>query len=127
MSIGQRLPMYIAALGRCMAAASSLSTDALREKFSALRWENRPTFEAYKKAVNEARFNGFAVDQDHYVKGVTTVSSAIVDDANRPVMAISAVGFSAQLNKTRVKELGAFIRSRTNNISSRLGASQRLD
>ena len=127
MSIGQRLPMYIAALGRCMAAASSLNTDALREKFLALRWENSPTFEAYAQGVNDARMNGFAVDQDNYVKGVTTVSSVIVDDANRPVMAISAVGFSAQLTKPRVNALGAFIKSRTSQISSNLGASYRLN
>lgn len=122
MSVGQRLPMYIAALGRCMAAASTLTKDQLREKFMALRWENRPSFEAYAKAVDEARVHGFAVDEGNYVKGVTTVSAAVLDEARRPVMAISAVGFSAQLSGAKIKDLGKFIRSRADKISTGLGA-----
>lgn len=39
MSVGQRLPMYLAALGRCMAAYSDLTEDQLREKIGNLRWE----------------------------------------------------------------------------------------
>lgn len=118
MSVGQRLPMYIAALGRCMAAASSMTQDELRKKFAVLRWENQPSFEDYAQSVGQAAVNGYAVDEGNYVKGVTTVSAAVLDDASRPVMAISAVGFSAQLNKPLIQELGSFIRSRADKISS---------
>src|SRR5690606_7702298 len=61
-SIGQRLPMYIAALGRCMAAHSGLSTLELRRKVSELRWEEGPSFETYMREVEEVRRNGYAVD-----------------------------------------------------------------
>src|SRR5690606_25990330 len=40
MTVGQRLPMYIAALGRCMAAYSKLDTHELRSKISTMRWED---------------------------------------------------------------------------------------
>src|SRR5690606_26584060 len=79
MSIGQRLPMYIAALGRCMAAHSELSPAELRSKLSQLRWEDGPSFETYLREVEEARQNGYAVDHGHYVRGVVTVSSPILD------------------------------------------------
>ena len=118
MSIGQRLPMYVAALGRCMAAATDLSDDALREKFLALRWENRPSFEDYLKEIEKVRLDGYAVDEGHHVKGVTTVSSAVLDDLKRPVMAISAVGFSAQLSSSDIQDLGGLIQSKTQKISS---------
>jgi DNA-binding IclR family transcriptional regulator len=60
MNIGQRLPMYLAALGRCMAAHSGLSTENLRKEFEALRWETQPTFEQYLKDVERARKLGYA-------------------------------------------------------------------
>ncbi len=47
MSIGQRLPMYIAALGHCMAAHSGLTPTEIRRKVSELRWDEGPSFETY--------------------------------------------------------------------------------
>lgn len=117
MSIGQRLPMYIAALGRSMAAHSSLSPAELRSRFSNLRWENAPSFEAYLAEVDEARRIGYAVDIDRYVRGVTTVSAAIVDAEQQPVMAISAVGFSGQFDTAAIEALGTDLRERAREIS----------
>ena len=113
MNIGQRLPLYIAALGRCMAAHSGLSRAALKQRFAALRWEDALTFDAYWSEVEAARGNGYAIDAGHYVKGVTTVSAAVLDAGGQPVMAISAVGFSAQLTGARLKALGADLRRRS--------------
>lgn len=117
MSIGQRLPMYIAALGRSMAAHAGLSPAELRSRFSNLRWENAPSFETYLAEVEEARRTGYAVDIDRYVRGVTTVSAAIVDAQQQPVMAISAVGFSGQFDKTAIEALGADLHERAGEIS----------
>lgn len=117
MSIGQRLPMYIAALGRCMAAYSNLSEDELRARISALRWENAPSFEEYYAEVQMVRDRGYAVDNGNYVKGVTTVSAPVVDGNNRAIMAISAVGFSAQLNKASIRALGEHLRARSMDAS----------
>jgi DNA-binding IclR family transcriptional regulator len=118
MSIGQRLPMYIAALGRCMAAYSGLKTSELRSRFSSLRWQEGLTFEAYLAEVEEARSRGYAFDEGNYVKGVTTVSSVVLDSNSRPIMAISAVGFNAQLNKAAIKTLGEDLRSRAEEVSA---------
>jgi DNA-binding IclR family transcriptional regulator len=117
MSIGQRLPMYIAALGRCMAAHSGLSPAELRTRVSALRWDDGPTFDAYLADVEAVRRLGYAVDAGNYVRGVTTVSAAVLDAARRPVMAISAVGLSAQFTKAAIKALGEDLRDRAAEIS----------
>ncbi len=117
MSIGQRLPMYIAALGRCMAAYSDLSPEQLRERISAFRWENAPTFEEYQAEVEQVRERGYAVDNGNYVKGVTTVSVPIIDESRHAVMAISAVGFSAQFSKAAIKALGEDLSQRSRDIS----------
>jgi DNA-binding IclR family transcriptional regulator len=117
MSIGQRLPMYVAALGRCMAAFSGLTKAELKRHFQSLRWENPPTFEQYWSDVGRVRLDGYSIDADHYVRGVTTVSVPVLDDAGRPLMAISAVGFSAQLDARRLKVLGQDLRAHAQRIA----------
>jgi DNA-binding IclR family transcriptional regulator len=120
MSVGQRLPMYIAALGRCMAAYSELSEDQLRERIASLRWENAPSFDDYYAEVRKVRERGYAVDNGNYVKGVTTISAPIVDASHRAIMAVSAVGFAAQLDKAEIRAVGEDLRERSEQISRAL-------
>lgn len=126
MSIGQRLPMYLAALGRCMAAHSGLSTEALREHFDQLRWADGPNFQTYLKEVDQARKMGYAVDDGSYAKGVTTVSAPVLDEARRPIMAISAVGFFGQLSPAEIKAAGEFIRLRADKVTRALAGGAKF-
>jgi DNA-binding IclR family transcriptional regulator len=123
MNIGQRLPMYVAALGRCMAASSGLSQAALRKQFARLRWQDAPSFDTYWKQVEQARARGYAVDEGHFVRGVTTVSAAVVGPHGVPVMAVSAVGFSAQFKGAELRALCDDIRARTLALSQALAGS----
>jgi DNA-binding IclR family transcriptional regulator len=125
MSIGQRLPMYIAALGRCMAAYSGLSEKALRERIAGLRWENAPSFEEYYAEVKHVRERGYAIDNGNYVKGVTTVSAPVVDSSNHSIMAISAVGFTAQFSKGDLRQLGEELHKRASEVSRALSGGMR--
>src|SRR5690606_34381639 len=96
------LPLYVAALGRCIAAHSGLGKAQLRQAFKSLRWEDPPSFEAYWRSVEEAREKGYAVDQGNFVRGATTVSAVVLDGNGVPIMALSAVGFGAQLTPQRI-------------------------
>lgn len=124
MSVGQRLPMYIAALGRCMAAHCGLDDKALQKRFEALRWDDKPPFRDYLAGVREAREKGYAVDAGHYVKGVSTASAAVLDAFGQPVMAISAVGFSAQFSDAALRRLGEDLRDRAAQITRALSGGQ---
>ncbi|MCD0502292.1 IclR family transcriptional regulator [Bordetella petrii] len=124
MSVGQRLPMYIAALGRCMAANSGLQPDQLRQRFDALRWDDKPPFDEYLAGVQEARNQGYATDPGRYVKGVSTASAAVLDAFGKPVMAISAVGFSAQFTGDTLKTLGEDLRDRATEITRALSGGR---
>ncbi len=110
MSIGQRLPMFIGALGRAMAANLDLDRPALRRQFTSLRWSDPPSFDEYAQEVEKARKLGYAVDADRYAQGVTTISSAVLAQPAQPVMAISAIGFSAQLKPSKVRAIGEDLR-----------------
>ncbi len=118
MSIGQRLPLYIAALGRVMAAHSGLSRSELRQKFNELKWQNPPSFETYLSDIEATRERGYAVDIDRYVRGVTTISAPIFTEPGMPSMAISAVGFTAQISDTVVSEIGRYLSETSQRISA---------
>ncbi len=118
MSIGQRLPMYIAALGRCMAAHSGLTPNELRSKLSGLRWQDGPSFEVYMQEVEKVRERGYAIDHGNYVRGVITASSPILNSQRQPVMAVSAVGFASQFSDSALKSLGEDLRNRCEEASA---------
>lgn len=117
MGIGQRLPMYVAALGRAMAACTQLPTAELRTRFRALRWEEPLAFEQYHAEVDEARRLGYATDLGYFSKGVTSVAAIVTDRARQPLLAISAVGIGAQFSKTAVKALGQDLKAHAAEIS----------
>jgi DNA-binding IclR family transcriptional regulator len=105
MTVGQRLPMLVGALGRCFAAHSDLQREDVRRQFDQLRWEVPPDFEEFWADVQEARERGYAIDRDHFVRGITTVAAPILDASGAPVMAISAIGFSGQFNNSSLEAL----------------------
>ena len=105
MTVGQRLPMFIGALGRCMAAFSGLPKDVMRRKFDALRWGDPPEFSDYWDDLEETRSRGYAIDRDNYVRGITTVAAPVLDADGKPILAVSAIGFSGQLSDAALRVL----------------------
>lgn len=105
MNIGQRLPMLVGALGRCMAAFSGFSIEEIERRFSRIRWQDAPPFVDFLSDVEACRKQGYAIDKDRYAKGVTTVSAPILKKDGTPLAAMSAIGFSAQFTKNSVREL----------------------
>jgi len=87
MSVGQRLPLLIGAMGRVVAAFGGMGEAEMRRRFEGLRWQRPLPFEIYLAEVEEARRRGWAVDEGHYVQGVTTVSAPVLG----PLGAIQAL------------------------------------
>lgn len=110
LTIGQRLPMFVGAVGRSFAANSTLDADALRKRFKGLRWQRPLSFEQYLRQVEDARRMGYAVDSGYLVRGVTSVAASVIDTFGRPSIAISAVAFTAQFEKNSLKSLGEDLR-----------------
>ena len=124
LSVGQRLPMYLAALGRCMAAHSGLDSATLKTKFDNLRWEGRPSFDTYLDEVAQAKTLGYAVDRNVYVKGVTAVSAPVISFTGKPIYAMSAIGFSAQLSDDDVMHVGESLLEHARTVSRALSGGQ---
>lgn len=96
-SVGSRFPSLISATGRCVAAASCLSRDALRPKFEKLRWERAPRFEDWYAEVEQARTEGAAVDRENYIRGLTIVAALLPPGLDRVTRGIALVGFEHNL------------------------------
>lgn len=125
MRIGHRLPLLIGALGRCMAAHAGLPEEELRRHYATLRLEAPVPFETFMAEVEEARRDGYAVNRDGFVRGITTVSSAVLDAERQPFLALSVVGLSAQLADERVAAIGLDLRDTARRIGTMLSDQHR--
>ncbi len=122
MNIGQRLPLLIGALGRCMAAHADLPDDELARRYASIRADAPPPFATFLAQVKQARHDGYAVDTDNFVAGITTVSAAVRDGAGQPVLAISAVDLSARLDGAAARRLGVALAAVAEEVGRALGA-----
>lgn len=96
MSIGQRLPSLVGAVGRAIAAHLDLSSAQLREGFRELRWQVPLTFEEYCRQVHEAKEKGFGYDGGNFSPGVSTVAVPIADETGCVRYGLSGIMFSGQ-------------------------------
>jgi DNA-binding IclR family transcriptional regulator len=115
MSVGQRLPMLMGAVGRAIAARLQLSDEELRREFARLRWQSPPAFEQYMAEVRQVRERGFAVDRDNFASGVTSVAVAVHD------YGMSGILLSGQCAEGFIEAIGTELVEVANWASSRLG------
>ncbi|MCP1337018.1 IclR family transcriptional regulator [Futiania mangrovi] len=127
MNIGQRLPLFLGALGRCFAAYSQMPPEELRSRYEAIRLQDPQTFEDWMEDVEEVHRRGYAIDRGNYVRGVTTISAPILNKQGEPVLAMSAVAFSAQVGARETRELAQDIRVAARDASLALGGSAPAD
>lgn len=119
MTVGQRLPMLIGAIGRCVAVRADLSDEALARAFAALRWQNPPTFARYKREVAQVRKVGWALDDGDYMRGVVTIAAAVTDADGAVRFCLANTLFRGQHDDATVQQIGA----ETARTAAELGAS----
>lgn len=94
--VGSRFPALVSATGRCIAAFGNYPDEELRPRFQALRWDEAPSWEEWKRQVAEARETGIAVDEGHYISGVTVIAAPVWkggrEEGGRPSHALVAIG-----------------------------------
>ncbi|MDF2368979.1 IclR family transcriptional regulator [Sneathiella sp.] len=105
MNIGQRLPCFVGALGRCFAAFSGLPKKQLKAAYSSIRIENPAPFEEWYESLTEVRNSYCAIDEGNFSRGFTTVSAPVFDLEGQPVMTISAVAVTAQIDQQNLKKV----------------------
>ncbi|MBN9672996.1 IclR family transcriptional regulator [Roseibium aggregatum] len=107
LQVTQRMPVYLGAIGRIVAARRNIARDTLEDQFPDLRWEVPLTFERYWTEVQEAKELGYAIDAGNLYKGVHVVASVACDASGEPSIGLSAIALSGSLEPSRLAELGA--------------------
>lgn len=118
--IGSRFPALISATGRCIAAFGDHSESELEERFNTLRWDDPPTWDAWKAQVEQTRFQGFAVDEGNYMAGVTVLAAPVWKTFTKPSHAIVAVGIGGALRSDGLPALQRALLSAAQGLSNQL-------
>lgn len=126
MSIGQRLPYFVGALGRCFAAFSGMTKQQLKAAYGRIRIENPASFEDWYNSLDEVRKSKYAIDEGNFSRGFTTISSPIFGADGLPVMTVSAIAVTAQLDSEKLEKIIAAVTRATSTVTAAIqGASAR--
>jgi DNA-binding IclR family transcriptional regulator len=119
-SIGSRLPAFIGAVGRCVAATRDLSRSELLEQFKPLRWQDPPSFDSYASDVEEAIERGYAFDLQQLFKGVDIAAAVIRDHTGAARFGISAIVIAGQMTHDELGALAIAIRDTADTVARNL-------
>ncbi|MDE2301279.1 MAG: IclR family transcriptional regulator [Sphingomonadales bacterium] len=124
--VGSRFPALISATGRCIAAFGAASEDEIARRFAGLRWDDAPDFAEWRAQVEETRARGFAVDEGHYIAGVTVIAAPVWSNTGEaPGHALVAIGLTSALRKTAEDPLVSALLAGADELSRRLGGAGR--
>jgi DNA-binding IclR family transcriptional regulator len=118
--VGARFPALISATGRCIAAFGGHSEAELEARFSALRWDEAPTFDAWKEQVRETSLQGFAVDAGNYIAGVTVVAAPVWKPRLKLSHAVVAIGIGSAVRQAGIPALERAVLSAARTLSNQL-------
>ena len=97
--VGSRFPVLISATGRCVAAFTDQPVKEVEKRFRLLRWHTAPTYDAWRKEVDQVRRQGFSIDRGNYIAGVTIVAVPVLNGRGIISHTIAAVGLGSQLDR----------------------------
>jgi len=118
--VGSRFDTLVSATGRLVAAHGGESWAELRKKFAQIAWDKAPRFDAWKKEVELARAQGFSVDRDHFMAGLTVVAVPIFAASGRLAYTVVVVGLSSQLTTVATDLLAQEMMREAREVSSLL-------
>jgi DNA-binding IclR family transcriptional regulator len=118
--IGSRFPALISATGRCIAAFGNYPEEELETRFRALRWDEPPSFDAWKAQVRETKSRGFAVDEGNYISGVTVIAAPVWGTRGKLSHALVAIGIGGALRRNGLSKLQNTLLSDSRILSKQL-------
>jgi DNA-binding IclR family transcriptional regulator len=109
LGLGQRIPLYAGATGRCVVATQGKTRRSLAQIISALRWQQSPTLDEYAASIDHVRVHGWSLDRNNHIRGVTSVAAPIRSGERSVRYCITATGFSGQHDDESLAEVGGRI------------------
>lgn len=118
--VGSHFPALISATGRLVAAYTTQPWAEVERRFRALRWQNAPTLETWRRDVDRVRKRGYAVDRGNYIHGVAVVSVPILDARRALTHALVVIGVAEQLDNARCAAIAADMQVEAERLSTLL-------
>ena len=118
--VGSRFPALISATGRCVAAFSGQPVKEIEKRFRLLRWHNAPTYDAWRKEVDQVRKQGFSIDRGNYIAGVTIVAVPVLNSAGTISHTLAGVGLGSQLDRASALALARDMRAAAQEVTAQL-------
>lgn len=117
---GQRLPAFMGATGRLVAAASGLEEEEMRALFETLRWARPIPFETYREQVRLARERGWAADEGYFSRGIMSIAAPVFDRQGSFTLALSAVTFLGDHADRAAERIGEDLIALARELSAKL-------
>jgi DNA-binding IclR family transcriptional regulator len=118
--VGSRFPALISATGRCVAAFTDQPRAEIEKRFRALRWNNAPSWESWCREVETVRRQGFSIDRNDYIAGVTVVAVPVPNPRGPISRSLASVGISGQLDRASAVELAHDMQAAAKSVSTSL-------
>ena len=111
--IGSPLPIQGASFGRAFLAFddSQRVDEALRNGLHAYTAKSLTNVSAFRRELSLVRDRGWALDEEGFALGVSTVAAPIFSADGTVSTVVAAVGFTSLLNGETAKECGSVLRS----------------
>ena len=115
--VGSRFPALISATGRLVAAFSALPAAQIERRFKALRWEQPPDLEGWRKEVEAVRRKGISIDRGNYINGVVVVAVPVLDRHGQLTHSLVAAGVADQLGGAKSQALAKDLQAEAQALS----------
>ncbi len=120
--VGSRFPALISATGRLVAAFTELPAQDIERRFKALRWEQPPDLDAWRKEVETVRRKGYSIDRGNYISGVTVIAVPVFDKHRRLTHSLVAAGVADQVGGSKSLALAKALQAEAATLPDLLAA-----
>jgi DNA-binding IclR family transcriptional regulator len=118
--VGSRFPALISATGRLVAAYSHHPQSELERRFRALRWQQPPDIDAWRKDLERARKRGYALDRGNYINGICVLAVPVFNQRKEVTHTLVAAGVAEQLDNARCLAMAKDMLGEAAALSARL-------
>lgn len=125
--VGASNPVHCTAMGKAMLAflpAEEAEEIIERIRFTRLTQRTLCTPEALHRSLERVRKRGYAIDDEEVEAGVRCVGAPILNDAGRPVAAVSISGPASRITEENVPGMAEHLLKCCREISASLGTRE---
>lgn len=117
--VGSQFSSLVSATGRLIAAEMQATVAQLKKVYAAIAWDDAPSFATWRNEVELARRQGWALDRDHFVRGLTVVALPVFNARRQLTHTVVAVGMSSLLDAPALQRLVQDMRAEVDALGDR--------